>query len=434
VTARRRRVLVVSHVFPPLVGGGAPRMGQFARLLPEFGWDVTVLTANHDQAVALDHAAVEALAGRATIVESWSPLSAVVPRGHAVPRRGAKAAARRILRTAALSMLFPDRQVLWVPSAIAAGRKALREVEHDVVFATHGPASDLVIGRELARQFKLPLIVDFRDLWSTLPTPAFTTRVHRAAARRLERSMCRAASRIVAVAPRMAEELATVHGVDTARAVSITNGFDPEDVARVHDDRNGASRPFRLVYTGSVHSNYNFDPFWRVIQALAREGRITPETLRIEFVGNLAVSDLRSYGVEAFVDTQPFVPHDRVFDAFAPADALLMIETAGYYARYSYAAKVFDYLITGKPVVALVEADGYTWRLLEEAGVGYCADPADEAGIRRVLERVLEQKGAPPRAVDGNAPPYQAFNRSHLAGRLASVLDEVVATEPHGRW
>ncbi len=409
-------------------------MGQFARLLPDFGWDVTVLTAKHDQAVALDHEAVEALAGRATIVESWSPLSAVVPRGHAVPRRGPKAAARRLVRTAALSVMFPDRQVLWVPSAIAAGRKALRRTPHDAVFATCGPASDLVIGRELARQFKLPLIVDFRDLWSTLPMPVFTTKLHRAAAHRLERSIVRAASRVVAVAPRMAEEIATMHGVGTERAVSITNGFDPSDVARVHDTRNGAARPFRLVYTGSVHANYNFDPFWRVIAALAREGKITPETFRIEFVGNLAVSDLSTYGVEAFVDTKPFVPHDRVFDEFAPADALLMIETAGYYARDSYAAKVFDYLITGKPVVALVEAGGYTWNLLEDAGVGYCADPADEAGIRRAVEQVLQLKGAPPRAVDSDAPPYRAFNRSHLARRLASVLDEVVATEPHGRW
>jgi len=264
--------------------------------------------------------------------------------------------------------------------------------------------------------------------------PLFTTKVHRAAARRLERSIVRASSRVVAVAPRMAEEIATIHGVSAERAVSITNGFDPRDVSRVHDTRNGAARPFRMVYAGSVHSNYNFDPFWRVIAALAREGKITPETFRIEFVGNLAVSDVRTYGVDAFVDTQPFVPHDRVFDAFARADALLMIETAGYYARYSYAAKVFDYLITGKPVVALVEAGGYTWNLLEQVGVGHCADPADEVGIRRALEQVLLLKGAPPRRVDSDAHPYRAFNRSHLAGRLASVLDEVVATEPHGRW
>jgi hypothetical protein len=176
----RRRVLIVSHVFPPLVAGGAPRMGQFARLLPEFGWDVTVLTAKHE---GVDDRAVAALNGHATILETWSP-STVIKRGAPVPKRGVRGWARRTLRTVALSVVFPDREVFWTPGAIAAGKRALAETPHDVVLATHGPASDLVVGRALARSATLPLVVDFRDLWSTLPMPVFTTPLHRAAARR----------------------------------------------------------------------------------------------------------------------------------------------------------------------------------------------------------------------------------------------------------
>jgi hypothetical protein len=166
-------------------------MGQFARLLPEFGWDVTVLTAKHE---GVDSRAVAALSGRATIVDAWSP-STAIKRGAPVPKRGVRGLARRTLRTAAMSIVFPDREVFWVPGAISAGKRALEQTPHDVVFATHGPASDLIVGRALARAAKLPLIVDFRDLWSTLPMAIFTTPLHRAAARRLERSIVRDASR-----------------------------------------------------------------------------------------------------------------------------------------------------------------------------------------------------------------------------------------------
>jgi glycosyltransferase involved in cell wall biosynthesis len=238
---------------------------------------------------------------------------------------------------------------------------------------------------------------------------------------------------LIAVAPRMAEDLADTHGLDRARAIAITNGFDPADVARVHDRRSG-DRPFRLLYAGTVHAHYNLDPVWAAVRALAAAGTIRPESFRIEFVGNLSMNDARAHGVEPFVETSPYVPHDQVFETLGHADALLLVETPGYYAQYGYAAKVFDYVLTGKPVVALVEAGGNTARLLDAAGVGHLADPSDPAAVRRAIEAVLPLRGQPPRAVDIDAPPLRDFNRRHLVQKLASVLDEVVTSEPRGRW
>src|SRR5438067_9503205 len=39
------RVLVVAYFFPPIGGGGVHRPLSWARHLPAFGWDVTVLAA-----------------------------------------------------------------------------------------------------------------------------------------------------------------------------------------------------------------------------------------------------------------------------------------------------------------------------------------------------------------------------------------------------
>ena len=41
----RPRVLLVSYHFPPVGGAGVQRPAKFARYLPEFGWDVSVLQA-----------------------------------------------------------------------------------------------------------------------------------------------------------------------------------------------------------------------------------------------------------------------------------------------------------------------------------------------------------------------------------------------------
>lgn len=408
-------------------------MGQFARLLPDFGWDVTVLTANHGSAAGFDRATAAAIHERTTVIEAWSPSSAVSTRGKPVAKTGIKGLARRALRTAVMSVMFPDREVLWVPTAIAAGRRALATTPHDAILATHGPASALLVGRALAREFRLPLVLDFRDLWATLPMPIFTTPVHRAAARRLEHAMVKHASRLIAVAPRMAEALAEAHDYPIERTVSITNGFDPADVMRVRDTRT-AGQPFRLVYSGSVHVHYDLAPLWQAIRELAVAGTIHPETFRIEFVGNLSMNDVKAGGVEPFVETSPFVPHDHVFETLGRADALLVVETPGYYARYGYAAKVFDYVLTGKPVVALVEAGGNTARLLEAARVGHLAEPGDVEGIKRAIASVLPYGGKPARDIDHDAMPLRDFNRVHLVEKLARLLDDVVTTEPKGRW
>ena len=333
-----------------------------------------------------------------------------------------------------MSVVFPDREVFWVKPAIDAARRVMRELPHDVVVATYGPASNLLVGRTLAREHRIPLVVDFRDLWSTLPMDVFPTRMHRAAARRLERAIVRKASRILAVAPAMAADLAMTHAFDPHHAISITNGFDPSDVARVRDNRPSSARPFRLTYSGTVHMHYNLEPLWRALRKLSDAGEITPQTFRLEFVGNLDPADVERHRLSSFVEISPYVAHAQVFDALARADALLVVETPGYYARYGYAAKVFDYVLTGKPVVGLVDLGGNTETLLRAVDVGRCVAPDDEEGLGRVLREVIEHKGAPPRAVDPDGSPLREFNRRHLVAKLAQVLDDVVTTEPQGRW
>jgi glycosyltransferase involved in cell wall biosynthesis len=398
-------------------------MGQFARLLPDHGWDVSVLTGAHSARDALDASAAEAAVARATVVPAWSPMSGVVRRGAPVAKQGIGKVARKLARTALVSVLFPDREILWAAAAIRAGRRLLQRTPHDVILATCGPASNLLVGRVLSKMFGVPLVVDFRDLWSTVPMDVFPTRWHRTLAQQFEGHVVRHASRLIAVTPRMASDVASFHGMVPDHAVSITNGFDPALVSRVADRRGPEPRPFRLLYVGSVNIHYDLDPFWRVLQRLANEGLITPTTFRAEFVGNLSSTEPARFGLQDFVDISTFVPHAQVFDVFARGDALFVVETPGYYATYSYAAKVFDYILTGKPVLAMVEDDSNTARLLSAMGVGHCADPRDETRLYEVMKALLALKGHAPNRVDADAEPLRSFNRDHLVARLAETLD-----------
>src|SRR3954452_17252923 len=113
-----RRLLVVAYYFPPIEGIGSIRLVRFGENLPEFGWDVTVLSPK-----ATPHAADPRLRyPEEHVVRSHSlELSRLK---HLVPRVRASAdgddgKARAAARTAG-RLLYPDAQIGWFPGAIAA--------------------------------------------------------------------------------------------------------------------------------------------------------------------------------------------------------------------------------------------------------------------------------------------------------------------------
>ncbi len=430
------RVLFVSYVFPPMAAGGAIRTGQLARYLPEHGWDVTVLTATCSPAAAIDMKALAALPKSIHVERAWAPNQRLGSmRASAQLRHGVRGFLRRSAIGAAKLLVVPDRQVSWYPSAVRTGRRLLDETPHDVVLASYGPGTSLLVGRRLAEAAELPLVLDFRDLWSDLPLDVFATGWHRARAARMERRCVAAARRIVCVSDRMAAHLAERHGRSTSEVVAIPNGFDPAQVGR-HADAGprhadpcapaGRPRPFRLVYAGAVHRFQAVDPFLAALRGAIDGGEIERAAVEVEFVGNLDPDVSRRSGLQDIVRCRPFVPHADVPAVLARADALLLLEQPGYWGEFSYSAKVFDYVITGKPVLALVEDPGNSANLLRELGTGVMVAPLDEAAIRRALVALVTGPPTPARNVDTSVDPLNRFDRRTLAGQLSDVLQDAL--------
>jgi glycosyltransferase involved in cell wall biosynthesis len=421
-----KRLLYVSSIFPPMAAGGAPRSGQFAKYLPQFGWAPTVLTVQADPKTSIDNAALDAMPDEVEVVRAFSPLSKVAVRGAPNPRGGLAGVRRVVGRSLLQFCLPPDRYLAWYPQAVKAGKRALANKPHDAVFATYTPGSNLIIGARLARWAGLPLVVEFRDLWGDDPMASFVTPAHRKYCQWLERRIVRQAAKVVAVSEGMARRLADRHGRDPSDVASIPNGFDPACAPLARDDRPAGPRPFRLCYTGSVDKHHDLGPFFRALRRLLDDGSVTPETMRVQFVGNLSPQEPARWGVESLVEVEPTRAHREVFDVLAGADALFVLEAPGYWAEFSYSAKIFDYLLTGKPVLALIEEQGNSARLLAAAGVGRIAQPHKIDEIAAAIVGLLSLKGAAPRPVDIEQPPYRGFNRRHLTQKLAAVLDEAM--------
>lgn len=416
-----KRLLFVTYHFPPSVGGGIPRILSFARDLPSYGWHVTVLTSTIQGAAAVDPAALAQLPADTQVLRAYCPLASAGTRGRERTTSGVKGRVRRtVVRLAKLAMV-PEPFAPWIPFALAMGQRAIARERPDAILATYGPPANLIVGATLARIHGIPLVLDYRDLWTDLPFATHASPAHAALLRALERRLVHDASAVTTVSDGMSRHIGERFGLPNERVVTVLNGFDESSLALVQDRRCGSDRPFTLCYSGAVYEAYDIAPFLRAIRRLADTNAITPQTFRFLTIGSFPRDAIAREGIAEFHDREPFLPKHEMFARFGDADAFVVIDDSEYHARLGYPVKTFDYLLTGKPILGLVASGGNCARLLAEAGMTELPENREDAIARSVLA-LLPCRGTKPAPVRTDRPPLSRFRREVNARALAELL------------
>src|SRR5579862_4546368 len=238
-----RRLLLVTYHFPPEPVAGALRPGFLAKYLPEFGWEVTVVTRPLGEANL-----------PCTIVRAPAPFAV---NGH---RSGRSSPVRRLLGQARDALLFPDRTATWLPTAIGQGLAVTGSERFDAVLSTAMPPTVHLVGAALARVRGLPWIADYRDPWTGNFYLQHGT-LRTALDMRFERLLMRSAAALTTISQPIADHLEGLHG---RPARVIPNGFDPDqwrDLAGI------VPRGFELCYTGTMYDGKRCPAL--LLQALA---------------------------------------------------------------------------------------------------------------------------------------------------------------------
>ena len=124
------------------------------------------------------------------------------------------------------SMSFFRRKLAFAEFAVRAALAA-RTVRADIVLATSTPLTIAFPGVVTARRRAVPLVLEIRDLWPTLPIAmgALRNPVSRTVARLVERWAYRSAQHIVALSPGIAEGIIST-GVPESKVSVIPNSSD----------------------------------------------------------------------------------------------------------------------------------------------------------------------------------------------------------------
>ncbi len=370
-----RRLLLVSHRPIDQAGGPAARWRSFACYLPELGWEVDVVSGRGGD----EFASPQSAQARAKVMETLGRL------------------ADPAFRLAGLRPEAMPLSTAWAPRGAARVRRRLRDGSYDAVLATSPPFAALVAARLAADE--VPLVIELRDLWAG--NPAFDR--GGPVLRRLESWVVGAAAMVIAVTPEAAEDLRRRH--PAARVEEIPNGFEPQLL-----EMRRATSGMTILHSGTLTKDRPLTPLLRLLRPplrLVLHGYVAPE---IQAELEQSAADVEIVPASGWQDAVRRI---------AEADVTLITQARGAGDETAVAAKVYEYLALGKPVLCLSHG-GATEALLRRLGVdGLCARLDDEISIRAALDRIHARDLPPPVSPE----KLELYERPRLAVELAKLLD-----------
>lgn len=138
-----------------------------------------------------------------------------------------------------------------------------------------------------------------------------------------------------------------------------------------------------MAFTGHFHNLITPDKWFRAFSELIAEGAV-PADSRILIIGNnIPLSVPENMKSNVFQLRQ--VNHDEVIRKTQEADTLVVVHPKG--RKGVYTGKLFDYLATNKPILAICDPDDVIASLLEETHSGFTADESDNEDVKRMILR-----------------------------------------------
>ena len=435
------RALIVSYSFPPVGGAGVQRVLKLTKYLPAHGVRPAVLTVSNPSVPVLDAslerdfpAGLEVVRvptlepGYAVKKAAWSAESST---GATRPTLATRAVRR--LSGVAKQLLVPDPQILWQPAAQRALAGRLVGARDDAILISGPPFSQFLLALLARIRPRVPVILDYRDEWSTYRTTyeMMGSWLAAAAGDPLEAAILRRASAVTTATDEFRENLlARFPFVDAARVRAIPNGYDPDDFP----PNLPAPPPEKLVmtYAGTIFKLTSARGLLGAIRLLHEREPALARLLEVRFLGRIVDTELASFeGAEALgVKRLGYVAHDQVMRELSASHIVLCLLDDVPGVERIYPAKIFELMFLGRPTLTL-SPPGALARLVEKHALGDLLPPRDEAAICALLEARLRAFAAAPTGspvLATNARGIDRFHRRALAGEFADVMREAVAT------
>lgn len=437
-----RKVLVISYYFPPSGGPGVQRVLKFVKYLPEFGWEPVVLTVNED---ADFPARDESLL--ADIPEDVKVYRTFIPEPYKIYRKFTGKNPNEPVDIATLSensnkkitdnisnfirsnFFVPDARVGWLPFALAKGLKVIKQEKINLVFSSAPPYTCHLIGMGLHEFTNRPWVADFRDSWvGWLSTPkryGLPAKLEKY----YEHRTIKEATKIITVSEGVRQDLeGRCKTGQRDKWTVLPNGFDSEDFRKIKD--NYHSRKFTITYTGSLYGKRNPHYFLTAVEEAFKANPAIRADLSLIFVGRVDNHVKKMLTGRQLMDIAEFtgyVSHQESIRFLLKSDILLLIIDDDPKSTGIIPGKLFEYLGSGRPVLALAPPDGEAAKLIRNTCTGVVVSLKEIEKIKNtILSYYNMWKAGKLGKGTVNIDKIKKYERRETTKKLAKIFNELI--------
>lgn len=413
------KVLIIANQFPPMGGSGVQRSVKFVKHLSKFGYEPIVFTRKTEGAKLIDETLLKDVPENTKIIRTKAYEPSEMDGILKIPFK--------ILS----KIMIPDSARIWFEKSKETALNIIKEENIKIIYTTSAPYSDHLLGLYIKRKMpQIKWIADFRDEWTnnpyTLDNPHNKIRTN--IEKKLENFVLKEADYLITNTPVMRENFLKISGLSGENFFVIPNGYDEEDFYNMNFDK-PKNEKFTMVYTGALYGRRKPDNFFSAIKNLKEKGLIDENKIIVRLIGNYHKDKLQaqidSLNLTNQIEIIGYVPHNICIEHQLSADALILIEGSGIGANAFYTGKIFEYMNTKRPVIAILP-EGVATDLVLESKIGLVANTDDVLEIEKIILQYYEKWIAQKLDFNPDWKTIEKYERKKLTESLANIFDKAL--------
>ena len=417
-----KKVLMVSYFYPPLGGVGIIRTLKFSKYLSEYGWKPYVLTVkNRDRFYTA--CGNDLIPDGVDVFRSRNYLNnfSVIEGG-----------LRRLGVTS--KVIVPDAYCGWVYDSVRMGKRIIEEEDIDLIYVSCPPHSSAIIGARLKELTGVPFVLDLRDAWTLNPhSTKYMFEYLQKMDEKNEESILQFADYILTATEGIMDDYVRKYPSIHLKTGFCPNGFDLDDIP-------SSVTPFTrftITYTGFFYVDRSPEPLFKALRVILDEKLIPESDIQFMWAGRdsqFVHHLVKKYGVESVMCYFGLVTKNQADELLYRSQMLyfMMGPTDNASQKTVMTGKIFPYLASGKPILAVV-LDGAAKDLIEEySDNSITIGPLDvDHAVEFILASYRQWKEGNEMAVISKKTQAfrKKYNYASLAGKVADVFDEIVSVK-----
>ncbi|NOZ65294.1 MAG: glycosyltransferase family 4 protein [Alphaproteobacteria bacterium] len=438
------KTLIIAGYFPPYSPASASRVNKLAKYMEDQGHDVRVLCPTNDEFEAvltpevsqerIHYTAFSKINDFPTRVKGFLKSLVGKSRDNSPETEGTTAAPDADAPAGTeskISILYrqltniPDNLVGWYPHAIREGKKMFQDWSPDIIFATLPPFTTMMVANRLGRMIDVPVIYDYRDLWTDHPYYD-TTGLRRTIDLFLENRALKSCAGLVTVTKTWADHLKSARNVPVE---FVMNGFDPADF-NLKDQSSYDKDKITLLYAGYLYGEKR-DPSV-VFEALGKMGSKAAQEFTVLLYtpeGGADLNDrqndlIKQHGLEDVVVCNRYIPQKELLTLQQQVDVLMLLRWDHPSENGVIAGKLFEYIGANKPILSLGSTTGEAADIIRDNDFGLVSNDVDE--VAAYLSGLLKTKKQAIGAQKPN-PNRENFTRARQFTKLVTFMEKIIA-------